>query len=433
MWAVWGGMKVVFVNLFSILFFFFDIYSFGQPEDPSLFQKIQHWEAILKIDPNNCEARLDRAANIFRQGKESALGSEINVLQELDFIIFQNPNFTNERWAELYLLRGDYKYFYLESIDRAMDDYMLALRYSLNLTEIKLREIFVESTSTTDRDPQWDLMAYRIIREYVLYKQECFENKYLNHYFFLFQELVQLGEYHLKLGDDERAKNIADYLTELIPRSHTKNSIQVADYFQVFGLQCRIAMHQRNQRLFMHYFYQYVGSPHGQYHRIDKDVIDYFFTEVKDKNYLWNISAAILYCRESYIGNDEVNEQVDIWRNVRLYLEAAEAQVPIDYFYMTDFIRAIYLFDHVGETQEAYRAISKALITNPDDLLVHKYKLEIMRDRDYSGKLLTINDAVLQALEDDRRNASLYMHEIYKTHRYLDFGEMLGTYFARDW
>jgi hypothetical protein len=116
-----------------------------------------------------------------------------------------------------------------------------------------------------------------------------------------------------------------------------------------------------------------------------------------------------------------------------LYLEAAEAQVPIDYFYMTDFIRAIYLFDHVGETQEAYRAISKALITNPDDLLVHKYKLEIMRDRDYSGKLLTINDAVLQALEDDRKNANLYMHEIYKTHRYLAFGEMLGTYFARGW
>ncbi len=403
---------------------------FGQPGDPSMYQ-MNSWQAILKQDPNNCEARLERASYIFRKGEESALLNEINVLEELDFIIFQKPNFTDERWADLYILRGDYKYYRLGSLERAMDDYMLALRYSLNLTEIKLREIFVESTATPDRDPQWDLMAYRIIREYVLYKKECFENKPLNHYFFLFQELVQLGEYHLRLNEDDIAKDIADYLTELIPRTHTKNSIQVADYFEVFGLQCRIAMHQRNQRLFMHYFLQYVGAPHGQYHKIDKDVIDYFFTEIKDKNYLWNISAAILYCREWYLRNDEVKQQIDIWKNVRLYLEAAESQVPLDHFYMTDFIRAIYQFEHIGDTQGAFISISNALNSNPEDLLVHKYKLEIMRDQDYSGKLLTINDAVLQALEDERINANIYMHSIPQL--YLAFGEMLGTRFAHGW
>ncbi len=406
-------MKLIFV----VLFFCLEIWCWGQPGDPSIFQK-KHWTDVLKVEPDNCEARLQRARYIFLEGKEAELINDINVLEELDFIIFQNPNFTQERWAELYLLRGDYKYYNLNSIDRAMDDYMLALRYSLNLVESKLREVFCESTYTIGQDPQWDLMAYRIIREFVLYKKECFENKPLNHYFFLFQELVQLGEYHLKLDDVEKAKHIADYLTELIPRTHTMNSIKVADYFEVFGLQCRIAMHQRNQPLFIHYFYQYVGSPHGQYHRIDQDVIDYFFTEIKDKNYLWNISAAILYCREWYMGNDEVKQKLDIWKNVRLYLEAAEGQVPPDYFYMTDFIHAIYEFEHLGNSIAAFNAISRALIFNPNDMLVHKYKLEIMQDRNYSGRLETINDAVLQALEDDKRYTNLYLHDCYKSHEY---------------
>ncbi|MFY8136877.1 MAG: hypothetical protein ACOVMR_02155 [Flavobacteriales bacterium] len=405
-------MKLIFV----VLFFCLEIWCWGQPGDPSIFQK-QHWTDILKVEPDNCEARLERARSVFLEGKEAELINDIYVLEELDFIIFQNPNFTQERWAELYLLRGDYKYYYLKSIDRAMDDYMLALRYSLNLVESKLREVFCESTYTIGRDPQWDLMAYRIIREFVLYKRECFENKPLNHYFFLFQELVQLGEYHLKLDDVEKAKHIADYLTELIPRTHTKNSLKVADYFQVFALQCRIAMHERNETSFTHYFYQYVGAPDGQYHLIEKDIIDYFF-KIKRHDYLWNISAAILYCRESYVGNDAVLQEVDIWKNVRLYLEAAESQVPPDYFYMTDFIRAKYLFDHAGDTQGAFYAISKALTANPDDILVHQYKLEIMQDRNYSGRLETINDAVLQALEDDKRYTNLYLHDCYKSHDY---------------
>jgi len=405
-------MKLIFV----VLFFCLAIWCWGQPGDPSIFQK-QHWTDILKVEPDNCEARLERARSVFLEGKEAELINDIYVLEELDFIIFQNPNFTQERWAELYLLRGDYKYYHLKSIDRAMDDYMLALRYSLNLVESKLREVFCESTYTIGRDPQWDLMAYRIIREFVLYKRECFENKPLNHYFFLFQELVQLGEYHLKLDDVEKAKHIADYLTELIPRTHTKNSLKVSDYFQVFALQCRIAMHERNETSFTHYFYQYVGAPDGQYHLIEKDIIDYFF-KIKRHDYLWNISAAILYCRESYVGNDAVLQEVDIWKNVRLYLEAAESQVPPDYFYMTDFIRAKYLFDHAGDTQGAFYAISKALTANPDDILVHQYKLEIMQDRNYSGRLETINDAVLQALEDDKRYTNLYLHDCYKSHDY---------------
>ena len=381
---------------------------------------IQHenWDAILTEHPENCEIRLDRAKYIFHLSNRTGVGPQINVLDELDLIIFQRPNFTQERWAELYMLRGDIKYYQFGSLERAMDDYLFALRYSHNSVEIKFREIFVEKTYTEGRDPQWDLMAYRIIREFVLYKKECFENKPLNHYFFLFQELVQLGEYYLKNDQEENAKEIADYLTQLIPRTDKKNSLKVSEYFQVFALQCRIAMHQKNETSFIHYFYHYVGAPDGQYHVIEKDIIDYFF-KIKRQDYFWNISAAILYCRQSYVGNNEVMQQVDIWKNVRLYLEAAESQVPADYFYMADFIRAKYLFEHVGDTQAAFYSISKALMANPDDILVHAYKLEIMVDRNYSGKLVAINDAVLEALEEDKRNTNLYLHEIYKTHQYL--------------
>lgn len=391
----------------------------AQPGDLSYFG-LETLNSAIAEDPNNHEARLKRSQLIFSEGAIDRSIEGIDMLNEMDYIISQNPTMDDSFWAKVYLLKGNCKTHYQNSFERGLDDYMMALRYSIGETENQLDMTIVQNTYFLNRDSRIDSLAKRIIREFVLYKDELFRNVGKNHYYYLFQDLVNLGNLFLEINQVEKAEEIANYLSALVPRDNVLNNFDTEKYLSVFELKCKIAVHNRNDAAFMQNFYLCVGAPYGQANEINQELLNYFNFSVEDKDYYWHICNAIMISKQGYYNPEHANRRNSIWKIMKAHLDSAQDADAPNSFYMTYFIKSIYEFEAVGDTHAAWNLIEKAIYLNPKDIYAQEFKLHIMfMDRNYRGKLEMINAEVLEAIESERVYCFRYQQSCAQQHPFL--------------
>lgn len=367
-------------------------------------------------NPDDHEARLNRAQTVFDLGVNSQILYQFDVLDELDYIITKRPEMNNTFWAQLYILRARYKTYYENSFERAVDDYMLALRFDAVLSRESLIQNISTFTYYTGRNPIMDRQIEEVIKGFTLYKLEVFQSPVRNHYYFLFDELTKLAKLFLENGQIEKAKELADMLCDWIPHDKLRNTPEVDKYLGAWELQCLIAMHNRDDNAFMTNFYLYVGAPYQQRHSYNQELLNYFNFSVEYKDYYWYMCKAIMDCQLAFdeIGMSDFRRR--IFRSVDFHLKEAEKFDSQSDFYMTYFMKSIYAFEVLGNTQEAFNYIEKAILYNPEDICAHLFKLHIMNmDRNYAGKITYYDAEVEKALQDDKAYSNYLMHEVGKT------------------